>query len=74
MPADESAFVAGRPIDNRLSSQIAGASRAPFGDFEAKAGRVVGRVTGERVTLQDDNSSSSIPASRRSVRLTYPLA
>lgn len=33
----------------------------PYGDFEARAGRVVARATGLKTVLQDDNRASAIP-------------
>jgi len=34
---------------------------SPLGDLEAAAARVVSRLTGQRVVIQDDNSSQGIP-------------
>lgn len=50
-------FVRGYPVDERGPRATYGPSPGhPFGDFEWKAGRVVARLTGERVVLQDDGS------------------
>lgn len=54
-------FVPGYPVDQRRPTQIRKVAQGPFGDFEGKAARVVARSTGERVTLQDDNSSPHTP-------------
>ena len=61
-PVDGSrSFVPGYPVDQRRPTQIYTAAQGPFGDFEGKAARVVARLTGERVTLQDDNRSPRTP-------------
>jgi hypothetical protein len=49
-------FQPGYPIDLRPSSMRMRDSRSYDGDFEAMAARVVARLTGERVVIQDDNS------------------
>ncbi len=50
------AETAGYPIDLRRPEQIARKQKSPTGDFEYAAGRIVARLTGERVVLQDDGS------------------
>jgi hypothetical protein len=51
----------GYPIDNRLASQQARVSSTILGDVELLAARVIARLTGETVTLQDDNSVDGMP-------------
>src|SRR5690242_7178583 len=50
----------GYPIDLRTDSMRSRAERGHLGDFELAAARVVARSTGQRVILQDDNSSPSM--------------
>lgn len=59
--------VKGYPIDRRTPAQIAAASASVLGDFEAKAARVVARLTGEEVTIQDDNTHDGMP----DIRINY---
>jgi hypothetical protein len=47
----------GYPVDHRTDSMRERRSRSHLGDFELAAARVVARLTGERVVLQDDNSA-----------------
>jgi hypothetical protein len=55
------AVVCGYPDDPR-SDELRGRAGARLeGDFEATAGRVVTRLTGERLVIQDDNSRDSMP-------------
>jgi len=49
-------FQPGYPIDLRPDGMRMRDSRSFEGDFEAMAARVVARLTGERVVIQDDNS------------------
>ncbi|WP_433051123.1 hypothetical protein [Dactylosporangium sp. CS-033363] len=49
-------FIPGQPEDRRLPAQVARASASYVGDFELAAARVIARLTGELVILQDDNS------------------
>lgn len=58
----------GYPIDLRRTDQRARAERGPVGDLELKAGRVVARLTGQRVYLQDDGSSNGMV----DMRIEYP--
>jgi hypothetical protein len=60
-------FTPGYPIDLRSSEQRIRASQGPVGDFEGIAARVVARLTGERVVIQDDGSRSSMP----DIRIDY---
>lgn len=46
----------GYPIDRRPPPRVGRLHRGPLGDFESAAARVVARLTGERVILQDDGS------------------
>lgn len=57
----------GYPIDRRTPSQVATASASVLGDFELKAARVVARLTGEEVTIQDDNTQDGMP----DIRINY---
>ena len=54
-------FQPGIPIDRRPPQRVAKLQSGPVGDFEAMAARVVARLTGERVILQDDGSRNSMP-------------
>src|SRR5262249_43087158 len=49
-------FRPGYPIDLRPDGMRMRESHGYAGDFEAMAARVVARLTGERVLIQDDNS------------------
>lgn len=51
----------GNPIDGRSDRQRASAASNILGDVEYMAARVVARLTGERVTIQDDNSVAGMP-------------
>lgn len=47
----------GVPVDDRPAAMRSRIDAGHLGDFELAAARVVARLTGERVVLQDDNSS-----------------
>ncbi len=51
----------GYPIDLRSDAQRERAARSLLGDFENAAARVVARLTGERVVIQDDNKADRTP-------------
>ena len=51
----------GYPIDKRSASQRVRAAADILSDVEGMAARVVARLTGETVTLQDDNSVDGMP-------------
>lgn len=53
-------FVPGYPIDLRRPDQRGRARRGYLGDVEWSAARVVARLTGERVYLQDDGSQGAM--------------
>ena len=53
-------FRPGYPIDHRLPRKVARLLNGPGGDFECSAARVVARLTGERVVLQDDGSRAGM--------------
>ena len=53
-------FRRGYPIDLRRAARVRRLEQSYFGDFEAQAGRVVARLTGERVLLQDDGSEDTM--------------
>jgi hypothetical protein len=57
----------GYPVDNRSTEQLARAAASLLGDVEYKAARVIARLTGETVTLQDDNSTDGMP----DIRIDY---
>lgn len=57
----------GYPIDLRRADQVASALKSPNRDFEQAAARVVARLTGERVVLQDDGSRDRMP----DIRIEY---
>jgi hypothetical protein len=57
----------GYPEDQRTPGQIERENRKIYGDFEFPAARVIARLTGARVLLQDDNSKDAIP----DIRLEY---
>ena len=57
----------GYPIDVRPAERVAHLQETVVGDFEAAAARVVARLTGEPVALQDDGSQSSMP----DIRIDY---
>lgn len=54
MVADD--FTPGYPIDLRLPKRRTRMAQGPTGDFEEMAARVVARLTGKRVVIQDDGS------------------
>lgn len=56
----QEAYRPGYPIDLRRPDQRARAERGPVGDLELKAGRVVARLTGRPVFLQDDGGSDGM--------------
>ena len=56
----ETDFRPGYPIDLRRPDQRARAERGPVGDLELSAGRVVARLTGKRVYVQDDGISDGM--------------
>jgi hypothetical protein len=60
VPIQKGNFRRGYPIDRRPIDQVAKRLRGPVGDFESAAARVVARLTGERVILQDDGSRDSM--------------
>ncbi|MFD5673008.1 hypothetical protein [Streptomyces sp. NPDC127040] len=52
----------GYPDDRRTEKQRKKAAADPLGfDFEGVAGRVIARLTGETVVIQDDNSVNGMP-------------
>ncbi|MGH3754813.1 MAG: hypothetical protein ACRDRP_19360 [Pseudonocardiaceae bacterium] len=53
-------FVPGYPTDLRSYKQQMRAFNSVVGDFEQQAARVIARLTGEHVILQDDNSRPSM--------------
>lgn len=50
-------FYPGQPIDNRTEAMRKRAFTSYLGDLEFAAARVIARLTGERVIIQDDNSA-----------------
>jgi hypothetical protein len=48
-------------VDERRPSDLARAQASYFGDVEFKVARVVARLTGARVVLQDDGSQDAMP-------------
>lgn len=60
-------FTRGYPIDLRPPERRRHAAEQPVGDFEGMAARVVARLTGERVIIQDDGSKSAMP----DIRIEY---
>lgn len=58
---DSSSVSRGYPIDCRTPAQISRCAQSPHGDFERTAARVVARLTGEPVFLQDDGSEDRMP-------------
>jgi len=61
-------FRPGYPIDLRSDGMRMRDARSYEGDFEYMAARVVARLTGERVVIQDDNSVQGMA----DVRIEYP--
>jgi hypothetical protein len=57
----DEAALPGYPIDLRSQAMRARAAAGPYGDFEARAARVVARSTGLSVVMQDDNKSAKTP-------------
>ncbi len=57
----------GYPIDARPGRRVATLQEGPVGDVEYTAGRVIARLTGERVVLQDDGSQEKMP----DIRIEY---
>jgi hypothetical protein len=60
-------FQPGYPIDARPRDRVARLQEKAVGDFEYASARVVARLTGEPVTLQDDGSQDSMP----DIRIDY---
>jgi hypothetical protein len=60
-------FTPGYPIDLRSPERRIRAAQGPVGDFEGMAARVVARLTGERVVIQDDGSRPAMP----DIRIDY---
>jgi hypothetical protein len=60
-------FTPGYPIDLRAEERRRRAAKGPVGDFEGMAARVVARLTGEKVIIQDDGSRSAMP----DIRIEY---
>jgi hypothetical protein len=60
-------FTPGYPIDLRSPSRRTHIAQSPTGDFEGMAARVVARLTGERVVIQDDGSKPGMP----DIRIDY---
>jgi hypothetical protein len=58
---EASSWRPGYPVDDRGEKLRLRDATGPYGDFEAKAARVVARATGERVVLQDDNRLPRTP-------------
>ena len=54
-------YVAGYPIDLRTPQQRTRDGRSTTGDFEYAAARVMARLLGDRVYLQDDNRQQAMP-------------
>jgi hypothetical protein len=50
----------GYPVDSRSHAMRERAARGHLGDFEWAAARVIARLTGERVVIQDDNHARSM--------------
>lgn len=53
-------FEPGHPVDERLPQRAERESHSVDGDFERMAARVLARLTGERVVLQDDGSEDGM--------------
>lgn len=60
-------YTPGYPIDLRPPERRLRATQSPVRDFEGMAARVVARLTGERVVIQDDGSKPSMP----DIRIDY---
>ena len=65
MVADD--FTPGYPIDLRPSDRRTHRAEGPTGDFEWMAARIVARLTGEKVVIQDDGSKPGMP----DIRIDY---
>jgi len=61
MTSSRQEFTPGYPVDIRRPERVQRLQRSYFGDFEFMAGRVVARLTGDRVVLQDDGSERAMP-------------
>jgi len=61
-------FTRGYPIDLRPQERRKRAAGGAVGDFEGMAARVVARLTGERVIIQDDAAGQQCPISASSTR------
>lgn len=68
MTPHEDRFTRGTPIDLRPGAQVANRAAGPLGDFEYWSARVMARVSGHRVTLQDDGSRDRMP----DIRIDHP--
>lgn len=62
-------FTPGYPIDLRSPKRRTRMAPGPTGDFEGMAARVVARLTGERVVIQDDGSRPAMP----DIRIDYAV-
>lgn len=60
-------FRPGYPIDLRPDRRVASLQKGPVGDVEYTAGRVIARLTGQSVILQDDGSQEMMP----DIRIEY---
>jgi hypothetical protein len=60
-------FTRGYPIDLRPPERRLHLAAGPVGDFEGMAARVVARITGECVVIQDDGSKPAMP----DIRIDY---
>jgi hypothetical protein len=60
-------FSPGYPTDRRSEQRRRHVAEGPVGDFEGMAARVVARLTGERVVIQDDGSKPAMP----DIRIDY---
>ncbi len=60
-------FTPGYPVDLRSPERRRHVAEGPVGDFEGMAARVVARLTGGRVVLQDDGSKPAMP----DIRIDY---
>jgi hypothetical protein len=60
-------FSPGYPTDRRSEQRRRHAAEGPVGDFEGMAARVVARLTGENVVIQDDGSKPAMP----DIRIDY---
>jgi hypothetical protein len=60
-------FTPGYPVDLRSAERRVLMAQGPTGDFEFMAARVIARLTGERVIIQDDGTKSAMP----DIRIDY---